>query len=230
MGVSILFENDRFVAADKPPGWLTVPGRFAESDSRACLLTELRARGGSIWAVHRLDAEASGLVLFAKDADAHRAANGWFERRVIHKEYEAWTEGDSARAAALAEVCGPGAVLEWRSRLLRGKRRAYPRAHGKLAVTRAVWTGAREFRGSTIQQWRLAPLTGRAHQLRFELAQRGFPILGDTLYGAASPFVPGAIALRSVKLDFSGCSDARDYGLPDMLTAPPLAEALDVEK
>ncbi len=221
MGISIIFENERFLAADKPMGWLTVPSRFAKSDERPCLLTELRARCGAVWAVHRLDVEASGLVLFAKDADAHRAANGWFAGRTIHKVYEAWTEGESSLAAAAAK-----SPVEWRSRIMRGKRRAYPHARGKLAVTRAKWMGSRPFRGATIQEWRLEPLTGRSHQLRFELARQGFPIEGDALYGAMKPFVSGGVALRSVKLDFAACPSAAEYGLPDALTVPGLADIL----
>lgn len=229
MELQVIFENNRFIAVDKPAGMLSVPGRMGESDPRPCLgralAARLRATGApekNVWPVHRLDAEVSGLILFAKDAEAHRAANAWFESRRVHKFYEAWTENNAAAASVPA-----GEPIEWRSRLLRGKRRAYGSEHGKEAVTRAFRLGANEYRGAKIERWRLEPLTGRPHQLRYELARHGRPILGDALYGSTVSFNEGAIALRAVRLDLSLCEDAPRFGLPRELEAASLAESLE---
>lgn len=213
-----VFENDRFVAVDKPSGVLTVPGRAGGSDPRRCLSIDL-SRARRVWPVHRLDYEVSGLVLFAKDADAHRAANGWFESREIHKTYEAWSEG------APPSEWQPNQSFEWSCLLARGKKRAFESPHGKPAVTRATWVGAVSWHEQSFLSWRLEPLTGRSHQLRFELARHGFPIVGDALYGAKVDFGNDSIALRSIALDFSGCSAAKLYELPPLIVAAGLAEA-----
>ena len=207
MAVTILFENPHFVAVDKPVGWLTVPGRTGADDPRPCLGRELESQlKARVYPVHRLDAEVSGLVLFARGPRAHRAANAWFESHTVRKTYEALTEGD-----ATAPV--PNETIEWRSNLLRGKKRAYESSHGKPAITRATYIGPH--RGSLL--WKLEPLTGRSHQLRVHLASHGFPIVGDTLYGARLALATGGIALRAVRLDFSACADARTFDLPDRL-------------
>jgi tRNA pseudouridine32 synthase/23S rRNA pseudouridine746 synthase len=65
--------------------------------------------------------------------------------------------------------------------------------------------------------WILEPLTGRAHQLRFELSRHGYPIVGDVLYGAKDIFEKG-IALRAIELDLSKVNDR--FGLPEKLQAP----------
>lgn len=202
----VIYDGDHFIALDKPHGWLSVPSRMGIGDPRPCLISTFKAR---VWPVHRLDFEVSGLVLFAKNAEAHRAASQWFENRQVHKTYEAVTE---LGAGAPQET-----QFEWRSQLLRGKRRTYESAHGAPSVTKAFYlkTKTTANRESALV-WRLAPLTGRSHQLRFELAKHGYPILGDSLYGAKTPFHETSIALRSMTLNFKDCPGARDqFALPE---------------
>ena len=215
----MLFENEHFVAVDKPAAVLTVPGRQGQDDPRPCLANILRARlAVDLWPVHRLDFEVSGLVLFAKSAKAHRDSNTWFEERLIHKKYEAWSSG------YVADETQSRQVLEWKSTLLRGKKRAYESPHGKPSVTRATWLGQIRWRDLDVNSWRLEPLTGRSHQLRYEMSRYGFSILGDELYGSKIVFAASeTIALRAVELDLSGCFDAKQYDLPARITAPGLA-------
>lgn len=208
--IGVLFENSRFLAVEKPYGWLTVPARKGDADPRPCLSRRL----GSSIPVHRLDVEVSGIVLFAKDAEAHREANCWFEGREIHKHYEAWTDGEPPAENR----------FEMSSKLLRGKKRAYQSEHGKFSVTRVHFAGSVEFRKISVLSWNLEPLTGRSHQLRAHMAAAGHPILGDALYGSKNEFVRGAIALRAVKLDFSRCAGAGKLGLPDEIRAAGLRE------
>jgi tRNA pseudouridine32 synthase/23S rRNA pseudouridine746 synthase len=211
-----VFLNDAFVAVDKPAGWLTVPSRWGERDERPCLGRALEAVHGRLWPVHRLDEEVSGLVLFARTADAHRAASRWFESREIKKLYSALSEAPVPALTGFAV----GARFDWQCRLLRGKKRAYESPVGKpartLALVVTVDAGAAGATGPAVR-WELAPLTGRSHQLRYELARHGCPILGDALYGSIAPWADG-IALRSVRLDFSGLgAEPARFGLPAML-------------
>lgn len=226
MDIDFLFENEHFVAVDKPAAVLTVPGRQGKEDPRPCLANILRTRLAiDLWPVHRLDYEVSGLVVFAKSAKAHRDSNTWFEERLIHKSYEAWSAG------YVADETQSRQPLKWKSNLLRGKRRAYESPHGKPSVTRATWLGQLRWRELDVNSWCLEPLTGRSHQLRFEMSRHGYPILGDELYGSAADFIaPDTIALRAVELDLSDCSGAKQYGLPERITAPGLVKLYGEDK
>ena len=215
--LEILFRNEHFVVVDKPPGWLSVSSRMGERDPRPCvgrvLETQLDAR---VWPVHRLDEEVTGLLVFALTPPAHSAANSWFENSHVGKTYEAWSDVGSTAPP-------PVNVRQlWKAVLLRGKRRAYESPHGKPARTDATFLGRIELAGLPMLAWELVPETGRAHQLRWELARQGFPIVGDVLYGARTPFLPDAIALRCVKLDFARAMRSREFSLPPTLDAPSL--------
>lgn len=209
MSFEILFENDDLVAIDKPHGSLSTPAREA-ADPRPCAGRELQARLGiQIFPVHRLDYEVSGLLMFAKTKDAHRGAQAWFEHSAVVKTYEALSSAGSGDF---------GDWREWRSKIAKGKKRAFEAPHGKDALTRARMTGAED----GLWRWELEPRTGRSHQLRFEMAKHGFPILGDVLYGGRA--VPRAnwIALRATALDLTAIPDSGRFGLPQVLRAPPL--------
>jgi tRNA pseudouridine32 synthase/23S rRNA pseudouridine746 synthase len=162
------------------------------------VLYALSARyGRQFWPVHRLDEEVSGILVFAKNAEAHRRLCGLFEARTAKKEYEAYTTSSSPALAF-----EPGApALRFEDLLARGKRRAFVAPHGKQALTLASPMGEIVDGESTVQRWILRPQTGRSHQLRVQLALRGYPIVGDALYGSTRPFVPDGIALRAVRLD-----------------------------
>lgn len=200
MEPTVVFENFNFLAVDKPAGWLSVPSRMGAADERPCAGRWLEEKFGRLWPVHRLDEDVSGLLLFARTAEAHRVASMAFEGHEVRKTYEAFSEG---RADAAWK---PGQSFEWKSRLMRGKKRAYEAAYGKEAVTQAKWLG---FDSTTkLLKWELHPLTGRSHQLRFELAKQGFPIAGDSLYGAKTAWSAGGVALRSVALEWPSAAAA----------------------
>lgn len=212
----IVHVSDAVIAVDKPHGWLTIPGRHGAGDPRPVLTRFLDERYGSkIWIVHRLDREVSGLVLFARTADAHRLLCGWFERHEVVKRYLAWTEGS------------PPAIPEavWEGWLIQGKRRvreAGEPGKGKRARTVARFAGSVTHGGEVLLRWDLLPETGRTHQLRCQAAARGFPIAGDALYGSSVPFEPDAIALRAVGLEFPEAT-------PDQRAALGLPPAMRIE-
>ncbi len=210
-----VFENAAFLVVDKPAGWLTVPARTGEADPRPCLTIHL-AKTAKLLTIHRLDAEVSGLVAFAKTAEAHRAANHWFEARHVHKTYEALSE------RPVTMEFPKETAMTWKSKLLRGKKRAYEKPFGKDCHTEAWFLGNVERDGKARGHFKLHPRTGRPHQLRFEMAKHGFPIWGDTLYGATQVFVDTAIALRSVELNFAHCAGRETFGLPESVATSPL--------
>ena len=210
--MKIYFENEDFVFVEKNCGLLTTPSRHQNEDPRSVLGLQLQnLKSIQIYPVHRLDFEVSGIVMFAKKPKAHAQANFWFENHLVQKTYEAWTTGDSADLKK-------GDSQFWKNKLLRGKRRAYESPLGKWSETEAIFRGHQE----EWLAWELRPKTGRPHQLRVHLAQAGFPIVGDALYGSETPYRTNGIALRAVKLNFSQVSDRGS--LPDQITGPGLAE------
>lgn len=200
-----VFENDNWLVAHKPAGWLTTPAR-EKDDPRPCLGRQLQEEvGRQIYPVHRLDFEVAGLVLFAKTAEAHKVGQRWFETGAVIKTYRARTVKGREPA--------PNEWAEWRTKLLRGKRRAYFSPQGKESVTRARVVDAR----AEFWLWELQPLTGRPHQLRVELARNGSPILGDELYGGPKG-EPNRIELQAVALNFEKVDAADRLGLPATIT------------
>jgi tRNA pseudouridine32 synthase/23S rRNA pseudouridine746 synthase len=223
MKLDLIFENEHFAILDKPALVLSTPSREGPADERECLGMELQKQLKiQIFPVHRLDFEVSGLVMFAKNAQAHRLANAWFENKQIFKIYQAYTSGQGFDHIP-AEVKNFRDKLEpkgqekffWKSRLIRGKRRSYAHATGKPSETEAIYIG--KDAKSKWHRWELHPLTGRPHQLRFELSSHGFPIIGDELYGSKLIFTKPGIALRAIKIDFTKTKEAKALGLPQTL-------------
>ncbi|MDE2489795.1 MAG: RNA pseudouridine synthase [Elusimicrobia bacterium] len=197
---AIVFEDERLVAAVKPAGRPTIPGR---GDVGEPLNAELERRlGAKLLVVHRLDREASGLVVFAKDAAAHRELCAQFEGRRAKKAYLAVVsgalEGEGIVALALREF---------------GSGRVAPAPDGKPSRTR--WRTLRPLRGATLL--RVEPETGRRHQIRAHLCALGHPILGDPRYGPPPRPVGGAPRLMLHALSLRVTAGGRDYALE----APP---------
>ena len=97
--------------------------------------------------------------------------------------------------------------------LLRGKKRAYESPQGKSSITRGVLIAQ--------NHWNLNPITGRSHQLRYELYRHGHPIIGDELYGSPMKFdvngMKAGIALRAFEINFSKIPERSKFGLQEKI-------------
>jgi tRNA pseudouridine32 synthase/23S rRNA pseudouridine746 synthase len=199
-----VFENSHFIIVDKASMVLSVPARTGLADPRPCLGHILEQDlNCKIYPVHRLDFEVSGLIMYAKTPDAHRAGNSWFENKLISKTYIALTSSDINPSEKV------GVPFEWKCSLLRGKKRAYESPAGKKSITH----------GMLVEKncWHLNPVTGRSHQLRYELFRHGFPIIGDELYGSSLKFERGGIALRAFEINFQNITEREKFGLPEKI-------------
>lgn len=194
--LSVIFQNEHFIILDKPSGVLSTPARDAK-DSRFVLGRELEVQlARQVYPVHRLDFEVSGIIMYALNAEAHKVANLWFENRKVHKTYRAYTK--SSQLSELQNLT-PGSEFEWHCLLLRGKKRTYESPVGKKSLTLARLI---EINGKGYLGWDLKPVTGRSHQLRYEMYRHGMPILGDTLYGSDLHLSENQIALRAYRIEF----------------------------
>ncbi|MBR3648078.1 MAG: RluA family pseudouridine synthase [Paludibacteraceae bacterium] len=181
--VCIIYEDADMIVADKPAGMLSVPGK----EDAYSLQEHLQARYGQpLYAVHRLDMDTSGLIVFAKTEQTAVTLQQQFLRREVQKIYLAVVEplrdfslGDQEGIISLPLLPNP----------LDRPRQMVDMQHGKKAVTHwqvsEAWSGKDGSRGWLLI---LHPHTGRTHQLRVHCAHSlglGCPIIGDRLYGTA---------------------------------------------
>ncbi len=177
---AVLHEDPSVLAVDKPAGRLVIPGR---SGGERSLREELEERHGRLWVVHRLDRGTSGVLLFARTAEAHRTLNLAFDRGEPGKRYLALVRG-----ALPAERRVDLAVAPARRGRMRPARPGDP--HGKRAVTvlRPVESfPARGWAGGALSLVEALPETGRTHQIRVHLAAEGLPLAVDPDYGDEEP-------------------------------------------
>lgn len=220
MNLHIIFQNEHFVVVDKPAGVLTTPPRF--QDGRPILGRMLEQElGTQIFPVHRLDYEVSGLVLYALNSRAHSEANTEFENRRVQKTYQALSEfgasGPAVTKAISVTDLKMNEWMDWKCKVLKGKKRTFESPHGQNSWTKARCDG----RDGDLLKWTLMPVTGRSHQLRFDLARHGFPIVGDVLYGA-KPARENEISLRSISLEFENQEWKKKFGVPAKFAVPPI--------
>lgn len=170
--LEIVYSDAAFVAVNKPPRILTVPGRGA--DKRDCLYHRVRDQFPDALVVHRLDMDTSGLILFARSPEAQRNLSAQFENREIEKTYVAITEGIIEQDEGMVDYP-----------MRKDMEQRLPPKHlvdcirGKRAVTE--WRVIE--RGETTTRVTLLPKTGRSHQLRVHMESIGHPIVGDPIYG-----------------------------------------------
>ena len=196
----ILLEDNHCLAVNKPAGLLSQGDATGEPSLVDWAEADLKARydkPGNVYVglVHRLDRPVSGVVLLAKTSKAAARLSAQFREGTVAKVYRAIVEG------IVREEEG-----EWSDALRkdRGRNVVEVVAEGGLAASLAYRVVGR---GSKRTLLELRPTTGRGHQLRVQLASRGFPILGDTKYGAKS-IVEAAdgghrIALHARSLSFT---------------------------
>ncbi len=159
------------IVAVKSGGLLSVPGRGEHAQD--CLAARVQACYCDALVVHRLDMSTSGLMLFARGADAQRRLSIAFAQREVHKRYVAVVQG--RLAAAQGEIDLPLGA-DWPNRPLQ----KVDLEQGKPSLTRYRVLTVDPLSDATRVE--LEPVTGRAHQLRVHLLAIGHPILGDALY------------------------------------------------
>jgi tRNA pseudouridine32 synthase/23S rRNA pseudouridine746 synthase len=187
----VIYVDEILLVVVKPPGLLSVPGRG--EDKQDCLMARLLPVYPDARIVHRLDHDTSGLLVVARNADAHRELSRQFHDREVEKRYVALVlgeiMGDSGRIDlplrydpptkprhVVDTNAGQAALTEW-------QRLACEAVYSRVALT---------------------PYTGRTHQLRVHMQALGHPLLGDSLYAPAVACPPGSrLCLHAEILGFT---------------------------
>ena len=178
MRPDIIFENNFFVAVNKPSGLLSIPDRLGQEPS---LKDALKARYENIYTVHRLDKDTSGIIVFAKDEDSHKKLSQLFEGREVEKFYQGLVHGKLMNESGSIDA----AIMEHPGKV--GKMITHVK--GKASLTDYVVLES--FRLYSWLQFQIH--TGRTHQIRVHMQHLGHPIVCDELYGDPSPILLSAL-------------------------------------
>lgn len=168
----ILFEDDAFLAIDKPSG-LAAHGGSGISIGLIEALRQLRPAARFLELVHRLDRETSGCLLIAKKRVALVRLHAMLRNDGLDKRYLALVRG-----VWVGKTRRIDAALE-KNQLRSGERMVNVSSDGKAASSR--FTPRQLFTDASLMEIRL--FTGRTHQARVHAAHAGHPIAGDTKYG-----------------------------------------------
>jgi len=185
---TIIYHDENLIAVNKASGVSVGGDRWDESKERLDKLIEKDLNISKIFTVHRIDKETSGLVVFAKNKEAHRSLSMAFEKRDVCKRYIAVVYG---RPSWKETSCDLALVPNGNKKHMtiidkfRGK-------ESKTVFKCSVSAG-------NYSVLEALPETGRIHQIRVHAAAIGHPVVCDELYGKLSP-----VKLSSFKRGWRG--------------------------
>jgi RluA family pseudouridine synthase len=185
-----LYNDASLLVVEKPAGVLSIPDGYDRSVPYMGRLLE--PSYGRLWVVHRLDKNTSGVMIFARNPDAHRVLSTQFAAHQVSKTYHTIVDGEPDWEEKILD-------LPLRTNVGRRNRTTIDIAEGKPAKT--YFRTLERF--SQFALIEAQPETGRTHQIRAHLYDLGLYVLSDPLYGHGhpSPFIQ-RLALHALSISF----------------------------
>ncbi len=188
--MDIIFQDKAVIVLAKPAGIPVLPDGWEKESPY--LVKMLEEQFGKVWIVHRLDKVTSGVMVFARGAESHRALNVQFENHQVEKVYHAIMEGNPKWDEKVTKH-------PLRVNVGHKHRTVVDDRNGKPSETRF-----KILRRGQAHSWVEAkPMTGRTHQVRVHAYALGHPLAGDLLYGASETKIIARPALHAYSLTFT---------------------------
>jgi 23S rRNA (cytosine1962-C5)-methyltransferase len=203
----VIFEDEHLLVVHKPAGWnMHAPAPHA-GEGIYDWLRHREPRWSSLAILHRLDKETSGVLVFGKTPAANRSLTEQFTQRLVRKKYLLFTDRPGPKREFIVKTALVRVGEKYVSRP--------PHAGAEIAETHFTPATVTDRRYKVIEA---EPLTGKTHQIRVHAAERGFPILGDALYGGT----PAArLFLHAAEISFIHPATSK----PVTFCAPPNFDA-----
>ena len=188
--LKILYEDEDFIAVDKPAGLLSVESDKEAECAFAYVLEYLRKKGGRPFILHRIDKETSGVLIFAKNIKVHSMLRMNWNEYIKTREYYAVTEGKPSKKE--------GTIVSFLKENINNIVYSTHDPSGQKAITHyAVVKESAQYALVRVQID-----TGRKNQIRVQFKEEGFPIVGDEKYGGTKNPL-GRLGLHASKLEFA---------------------------
>jgi RluA family pseudouridine synthase len=189
--LKLVHEDEDVLVIDKPAGLLTSTGPREKRPTALAIVREYvqatspKARLGLI---HRLDRDAGGLLVFSKSDLAYQSLKTQFFKHTVERVYQAVVRGTPNPKKGRID----SRLVERADGTMRS---TDEHAQGERAITDYEVVEQRKGEATL----RVTLHTGRKHQIRLQLSERGWPIVGDVVYGEGEP---GGLQLRAIRLVF----------------------------
>jgi len=202
--LEIIFEDEDLLVVDKPAGLLTstVPGEKRPT-ALALVKSYVAAREprAIVGLIHRLDREASGLLVFSKSKRAYQSLKTQFFKHTVDREYQAEVNGNVQPKKGMIE----SRLVERADGTVRSTDQ---HAKGQRAISEYEVVEQKKGRAKLLVRL----LTGRKHQIRVHLSERGWPIVGDRVYGDPKDSRPLQLRAARLALDHPRTGKRMQFG------------------